>query len=393
MTTEPYPILPQGYGRGDVIALASEIGPMIGLSSAGAFILTKLIGSTDKRDWTDASRQPIFYGQQDTLAARLGLSSRQLRSHETRFVRLGLIERRTRANGGRDFRTGLGLILTPLINRFIEFMTIRDERRATAKRMKQLTALRSVRKAEIKEQLARLSEADRAAPAITAIACRFTAWPRADSLLPMGEERLGHHIEDATALCIELAEWIDNQSDPSCQPAQNFRSYIQEDTNQILSVPCNTAVNKSAADDPRQRTDPDGTEQGLEEKREGERTALQGLFEGRYGLPHMVSLASEAFRFEVEARSDRGLAYAFIDAAAARLFDLGISENAWAEACQTMGRGRAAACVLVLDANRDHPTKPVKNPGGALRGMTAAERRNGLNLMGSLFGLHRRRFE
>ena len=91
MTTEPYPILPQGYGRGDVIALASEIGPMIGLSSAGAFILTKLIGSTDKRDWTDASRQPIFYGQQDTLAARLGLSSRQLRSHEARFVRLGLI--------------------------------------------------------------------------------------------------------------------------------------------------------------------------------------------------------------------------------------------------------------------------------------------------------------
>ena len=397
MTAEPYPILPQGYGRGDVIALASEIGPKIGLSSAATLVLTKLIGSTDKRDWTDATREPIFYGQQDTLAARLGLSARQLRTHEARFIRLGLIERRTLANGGRNFRTGLGLILTPLIDRFLDFLSIRDDSRASAKRMKQLTALRSVRKAEIKEQLVRLSEPDRNTPAILSIARRFAAWPRADSLLPMGEGRLSRHVEEATALCAELAEWIDNQSDSSCEPVQNFRSYIQEDNNQILSVPCNAAENEprvaeGGEPDPTPRNGA-GVEQEIEERRRGERDALQGLFEGRHGLSHTISLASDAFRFEVAARSDRGLSYAFIDAAAARLVELGISDDAWVEACHFMGRGRAATCVLILDANLDHPTKPVRNPGGALRGMTNADRTKSLNLIGSLMGLHRRRYD
>ena len=395
MTPAAHPILPQGYGRGDIIGLASEIGPQIGLSSAAAFILTKIIGSTDKRDWTDPTREPIFYGQQDTLAARLGISSRQLRYHEARFVRLGLIERRTLANGGRDFRTGLGLILTPLIHRFLEFLTLREESRATAKKMKQLTALRSVRKAEIKEQLGRLSANDRHSPPIVAIVRRYAAWPRADYLLPMGEAALSQHVEDATALCMNLAEWIDNQSDSSCEPAQDFRSFIQEDSNQTSSVSCNETVDKWSAGEPAQSSSsgsrPTGPEQGIEIKRAGERAALQGLFEGRYGMEHTITLATEAFQFEVSARSGGSLTDAFINAAAARLVDLGISADAWAQACHTMGRGRAAACILILDANLDHPTKPVRNPGGALRGMTNADTRKDLNLIGSLIGLHRRR--
>ena len=395
MTAEPYPILPQGYGRGDMIALASEIGPKIGLSSAGAFILTKLIGSTDKRDWIDPTREPIFFGQQETLAARLGISARQLRNHERKFARLGLIERRTLANGGRDFRTGLGLILTPLIHRFIELLTIRDDCRASGESMKQLKALRSVRKAEVKEQLARLSGSDRMAPAILALARRFDAWPRADRLLPMGEQQLSQHVEDATMLCSELSEWIENHSDSSCEPAQNFRSFIQEDNNQNPYVSCNDDVDKRSAGKPAHNhisgSEPDGSEQGIEQKRAAERAALQGLFESRYGLSHMVTLATDDFRFEVETRSDRGIESAFVDAAAARLKPLGINETAWDAACHRMGRVGAATCVMILDANLDHPTSPVRNPGGALRGMTKAYNRKKLNVVGSLIGLHRRR--
>lgn len=395
MTAEPHPILPQGYGRGDMIALASEIGSRIGLSTAGAAVLTKLIGSTDKRDWTDPTREPIFYGQQETLAVRLGISTRQLRNHERKFVRLGLIERRTLANGGRDFRTGLGLILTPLIHRFFEFLTIRDDSRASAESMKQLKALRSVRKAEIKEQLARLSDSDRTSPTVVSIARRAEAWPRADCLLPMGEAALSQHVEDATSLCVELRDWIDNHSDSSCEPARNFRSFIQEDNNQTSYVSCNDHVDKRSAGKPAHSnsigSEPHGPDQGIEQKREAERAALQGLFESKYGLSHMVTLASDDFKFELDTRSDRGLEYAFIDAAAARLKPLGINETAWDAACHRMGRAGAATCVLILDANLDHPTNPVRNPGGALRGMTKAYNRKTLNLVGSLIGLHRRR--
>ncbi|WP_282053267.1 replication initiation protein RepC [Phaeobacter inhibens] len=83
--------------------------------------------------------------------------------------------------------------------------------------------------------------------------------------------------------------------------------------------------------------------------------------------------------------------YAFVEAANARIAPLGINITAWAAACDRMGRVRAALCVMLLDANRDHPTAPVMNPGGALRGMIKAQNRSKLNLIGSLIGLHRRR--
>ena len=94
---------------------------------------------------------------------------------------------------------------------------------------------------------------------------------------------------------------------------------------------------------------------------------------------------------EMEVRSHERDEYAFIEAAAARIGPLGINISAWAAACDRMGRARAAICVLLLDANRDHPTSPVMNPGGALRGMIKAHNRGKLNVIGSLIGLHRRR--
>ena len=70
---------------------------------------------------------------------------------------------------------------------------------------------------------------------------------------------------------------------------------------------------------------------------------------------------------------------------------LGINYSAWSQAPGIMGTEGAALCVLVLDANRDHPSAPVKNPGGMLRAMTKRYETGKLNLVGSLIGLSRRR--
>lgn len=93
----------------------------------------------------------------------------------------------------------------------------------------------------------------------------------------------------------------------------------------------------------------------------------------------------------MKVRSGDRADYAFVEAANARVAPLGINITAWAAACDRMGRVPAALCVMLLDANRDHPTAPVMNPGGALRGMIKAHNRGKLNLIGSLIGLHRRR--
>ena len=52
---------------------------------------------------------------------------------------------------------------------------------------------------------------------------------------------------------------------------------------------------------------------------------------------------------------------------------------------------RAALCVLVTDANRDHPATPIRKPGGHLRALTQRHRAGQLNLVGSLIGLAERR--
>ncbi len=68
-----------------------------------------------------------------------------------------------------------------------------------------------------------------------------------------------------------------------------------------------------------------------------------------------------------------------------------ISGAAWREASETMGDFRAALCVLVTDANRDHPATPIRKPGGNLRALTRRHQAGELNLVGSLIGLAERR--
>lgn len=395
MTTDHYPSLPQGFSRRDVIALVAEIGRDIGLSPRLTDILTRMIGSTEKSAWEEPGKEPIFYGRQETFAQKLRISTRQLRNHEKTLQRAGLITRRTLANGGRHGDTGLGLVLTPLIERFTELLEIREERRAQFERMKQLKAMRSVHWATFRDELARLSEADMLSEPVQAFLAERATWPRTDTLLTLGEDRLSQHLEDAASLCTRLMDWIENHADSSCEPEETFRSFIQEDIQQNLSEICNAHVDKRSAGKPA-HTDylapgPNGPVDCREKELEAETLALQGLFSGRYGLGHAVSLASEEFRLEMQMRDGEREEYAFIEAAAARVAPLGINISAWATACDRMGRSRAAICVMLLDANRDHPTSPVLNAGGALRGMVKAHNRGKLNLIGSLIGLHRRR--
>ena len=395
MRTQPHPALPQGYSRRDVIALIADVGRDIGLSTRLTDILTRMIGSTDQDAWIDPEKEPIFYGRQETFAQRLRISTRQLRSHEKTLQKRGLIQRRTLANGSRYGSAGLGLVLTPLIERFTELLDIREARKAQFERMKQLKAQRSVRLATVRDELARLSESDVLSDDIQAMIQERATWPRTDTLLSMGEAALSQHLDDATDLCARLVDWIENHSDSSCEPEETFRSYIQEDINQIHSEECNAHVNKRSAGKPAHSksntSEPYGPDDCREKQLQAETEALQGLFSGYYGLSHAVSLASEEFQMEMEARGGERPEYALVEAAAARVPHLGINITAWAAACDRMGRTKAAICILLLDANRDHAVNPVRNPGGALRGMIKAHNRGKLNIVGSLIGLHRRR--
>jgi hypothetical protein len=159
MNHSPQVALPQGMTRRDVIAVISEIGPDLNLSGAAIFVLTKLIGSTSEKDWIEPGADPTFYGTQETMAERLQMTARQLRSHERNFERKNILKRDTKANGAREAGTGRGLLFTPLKACFADLLALRDQKRAVTKRIKELKSLRSVR-------LRRMKEAPRSSPGL-----------------------------------------------------------------------------------------------------------------------------------------------------------------------------------------------------------------------------------
>ena len=56
-----------------------------------------------------------------------------------------------------------------------------------------------------------------------------------------------------------------------------------------------------------------------------------------------------------------------------------------------MGDLGAALAVLVIEARRHEPEKPIRNPGGSLRAFARLAQTGQLNLMGSLIGLMSRK--
>ena len=250
MRTNPYPSLPQGFSRRDVIALMADIGRDIGLGPRLTDILTRLIGCTEADAWIDQTKEPIFYGRQESFAQKLGISTRQLRTHEKTLLKHGLLERRTAANGSRHGSTGLGLVLTPIIERFTDLLNVREMRNERYARMKTLKATRSVRWATFRDEMARLSASDLTCPDVQEMMEERATWPRTDALLSMGEARLAQHIEEASDLCTKLSNWIENHADSSCEPVETFRSFIQEDIQQNLSASCNPDMDKRSAGKP-----------------------------------------------------------------------------------------------------------------------------------------------
>ncbi|ATG37951.1 MAG: hypothetical protein HEP70_19210 [Rhodobiaceae bacterium] len=395
MNYSPQIALPQGMSRRDVIAVISEIGPDLNLSGAAIYVLTKLIGSTSDKDWTEPGATPTFYGTQETMAERLHLTARQLRNHERNLERKQILIRDTKANGAREAGTGRGLLFTPLKAHFVELLALRDEKRAVTKRIKELKSLRSVRLRRMKDGIARLSPDALDNESVAAILARFDAWPRSDRLHSLGLDHLEEHVEAAAALCIEFEEVLQNLPESSCEPEETFRSFIQEDNKKNHSVSCNADVDERSAGKPAHwnllRSEPDGPDKCLENKCEGETGVINPQLEALFKPEQLFKLASPDFQRALHMRSNQVTKEAMIDAAHDMLAVLGINYSAWATACNVMGRLGATLCVLVLDANRDHPQTPVRNPGGVLRGMIRAHKREKLNLVGSVIGLQRRR--
>ncbi len=379
-STRNHPALPDGWTKGAVMTLLSEIAPHIGLRPARLAVLNYIIGRTRASDWTSPHREPVFFGAQDLAAVELGKTPRQLRTDEAALAKLGLIVKRVAANGARYGRAGLGLILTPLIARLEEFIALRDRLRAERKHLRALRDLRSLRLRHMKRAISALPSSAIEDLEVTDILASFASWPRSDALSRLGLDRLTAHLQASSDLCNRIDDWFEKHGLSSGEPAENFRPFTQNTKEETQNVEEPSAVDNSAR---------------CEEVAESELPSLPDRpASPSLTLENLYAIAGDGLSMMLDARRDQSRPLRdrdIIEAAWGLLPMLDIHPSVWFEGQSTLGDQGLALCLLLVDAGRDHPTNPVRNPGGFMREMIRRASVGTLDINASLAALRRRR--
>ncbi len=398
MTHRTFPTLPQGHQRFSVEQLLIELAPALGLRGGRLHALLYMMKQTAPADWTNPEREPVYFAPQDQTAQALNKTRRALYNDETALEGLGLIEKRVKGNGSRSPFGGCGIVFSRLIALVPDLLNLKEQLLADRRLRKELRNRRSTYVRHIKRSVRYATEPALAHPRLLNVIEVFDLWPTAASLATMSIEELEDHVSEAQALCATMDSFFEQCPDSTAKPEENFPCFIQENNQDSISVSCNASDDIRSAGKPAHTketcSEPTGPEDCLEYKNsldsEAHKLKMQRLLQPN----RLFDLASEDMQIQIQTcQGDitnlRDLH--IIDAATRMISALGINYDAWIKAVNEMGDHGAALCVLLIDANRTHPTTPVRNPGGALRAMTARHKAGKLNIVGSLIGLARRR--
>ncbi len=370
----PHATLPEGWTKNSLLTLVFGIAHRIGLNATDLMVLRRIAQKTRAPDYADPTRSPICFERQIDMAASIGLSTEQWRRVERKLERLRLIVRETAANGHRGRVSGsiglescAGLSLEPLVARLDELVDIEAWQLEATERL----ALCRLEISKARREIRRL-ESDLGDHSVVALLTEArTAWlsPRGYTTL----ERAEAHLRELESLVERLKETDRLSSNMTGAAVANDRCHKQN-TTETLSESCRT---------------PHGAKSG-EEKREASDAGVNDEFMPHLTIASLRDLASADLRLYIDHAPGEGGSPTLsnIDwAVLQRLRDLGINPSAFEQAVETMGWLRAMLSVIVIDRNRAHPTKPIRNPGGALRAFTKRYLRGDLDLRASIFGI------
>lgn len=385
--------LPAGMQRSDVERLLTACAPNLGLSAGLLRCLLVMIQHTRPSDWTSGDCDPICFAAQTTVADTLCISTRAVRSAERKLEALGFISRDVGAGGGRgrwgDF--SLGINFAPLVDR-IEDLRIIDAARDAERRRSQILRhqISAVRRLA-RDAVSALLEADPRNAALPELLQSMAGLPRryADLTTPALDELLAQ----VETLYRTASSHLSGSDESAARSEQNFRPHIQ-DTSDENSCSCSDAANHMRTRGKPRDTNlhdpaPTGAEDGLGRKPAGSVSAHKAKTYARFTPQALYRAASPDFRPYIDAYTEGRVpdVLAFIKAAAMLRPALGISPSAWDEATEEMGDFTAALSLLVIDARRFDPVRPIRSPGGMLRAFTANHKAGTLNLSGSLIAL------
>lgn len=388
------PVLPARVKRYHLEQLLDRIGGSLGLRPARVAALIAMIRATSPDDWSDPTCDPVCYVSQEEMAERLGKTPRAVRKDEESLEGLGLLWRATAANGARRACGGmkLGMNFAPLIARYDELAAIDHERTSRIQRRKRLKLECSGARRFYCSAAAQLADLSPDHPLLEELEARYQALPARYAGLDV--EALEALLQAIADLAKSADAALQMQRQTSGAAEADFLRYIQ-DTNHTGSETCNASdvddrTARKRADDIPSAPAPQGAVENNEKKTAwADRGCKPELLES-FTPTALYRACSGDFRLYLDAaKGERRSpsAHDFYAAASNMRPELGIHHSAWREACETLGDMGAALALLVIDANRYHPVRPIHSPGGSLRAWCRRAQAGQLNLTGSLIGL------
>lgn len=346
--------LPEGVSRDDLISIVNAVGrTALKLSSSSVRYLVHCIKSCREDDFLPG-RICGVWERAETIAKALGVSIRTVSSVEERLRKANLIARtgpdRSPRRGQRT-KDGIqylcGINLAPLVEKARFLIEQRNAELLLLAAKRQLRAEIAGLRSTIREvgDPAALSAAEQILPRgrTSRIDNRARLEAIKAELSALLEAITGHAGDAKTA----------DRSADSCAP-----NILPEDLDESCSGGSAPTDRKAAI------------------------TPARAL-----------ALASDDYRALVEARGGPEWP-SLIEASAVASGWHGISQRQWGEACQSLGRERAALCVLAIDRNArlpaDHHYRG-RSPGACLAGMVRKHRKGGFDPRALLGAIQRYR--
>ncbi|MFH1157935.1 MAG: plasmid replication protein RepC [Pseudomonadota bacterium] len=408
--SEEFKGLPQGVTRFDLLKLVKHAGREIGFTDRMIQLLEYYLLFTKDQDWKEGAR-PVMYQSQYKTALHFGVSERQIQKIEGSLFNVGALTWNDSGNyrrfGVRAEDTGeilyaYGVDLSPLA-----FLYPVLQKKLHEKELHDTTWMEQKRRiswyrARIRTTLAEYAVHDALQAQIRAASDQYDA-----IAVPI---RAYMPLETLLDLCRQHESLYEQVLDTleGASPVEDTCGLSQESSSMDVQKGVHTQTTNKNLSDKSDSCSPQDTGFRGSVVRPSVITGTAGAG-GKAVKPEIpevseklaniswkqvLNAASPRFQEQLHrsyGNRPRALNWSdIIDAAYAVRIELGISKAAWADACQTLGQGGAAICVMVIDQKALDPADPIRNPGGYLRGMVKKAREGKLNLHGSVFGLLKR---
>lgn len=379
---------------------------VLGVSDKAVKYLEIAVSAVARGD-CENGRTPHWYGRVDDMAYDLRVTPRTVNSIERRLADLGLIERNALANGHRrarrdratgELRDAHGISLGPLIDRRDELAelairaTEQDERfrharnRVSQARARLMDAVQQARRRPALRDLEQQAQAT-----LDASPDRIVRGTHSTDALERIEGMFWAMIDAIAESILQTNKAVDNaliDVDISDGPEIQVRHKYDTNPHTLYSCSMKRTPPKNGGDIISRKMHPNGRSCWGKKDADGgaDHNPQNQLDMENIPIKELWKIAPASWRNllgdDVPPSWD-----VLPEVAEVIVPKLGIGHHLWIKARRDIGPAAAAAAVLTLDCNRQHPTHPVKSVGASLNGMLRNAADGKLNLAASLFGI------